>query len=200
MYSLVWGKAQQLWFEDDHEYYRALGSLCRRDSYTITYETNSETESWSDAFRIKCLRSDSQTPDAFINAMRTGRRINCNDYIQNLYEFHSFDFDVGNKVLIGNHDKVRQTVPSAYLFDFEEGYNLRFTRYGKKRSNNNLGLSREQARTAAPKKTERIRHKKFGEGSVVGRKGEFIIVNFSRVGRKQLNEKMCIEKALIEFL
>lgn len=46
MYSLVWGKAQQLCFADDHEYYRALGSLCRTDSYTITFETNSETESW----------------------------------------------------------------------------------------------------------------------------------------------------------
>ena len=44
MYSLVWGKAQQLCFADDHEYYRALGSLCRTDSYTITFETNSETD------------------------------------------------------------------------------------------------------------------------------------------------------------
>jgi|GEM_PF-441244 len=134
MYSLVWGKAQQLSFADDHEYYRALGSLCRHDSYTITFETNSETESWGDAFRIKCLRSDAQTPDAFINAMRTARRINCNDYVQNLYEYHDFDFDVGNKVLIGNYNKVKQTVPASYHFDFDEGYNLRFTRYGTKKS------------------------------------------------------------------
>ena len=132
MYSLVWGKTQQLSFADDHEYYRALGSLCRNDSYTITFETNSETESWGDAFRIKCLRSDAQTPDAFINAMRTARRINCNDYVQNLYEYHNFDFDVGNKVLIGNYNTVKQTVPATYQFDFDEGYNLRFTRYGTK--------------------------------------------------------------------
>ncbi len=130
MYSLVWGKAHQLCFADDHEYYRALGSLCRHDSYTITFETNSETESWGDAFRIKCLRGDNQTPDAFINAMKTARRINCNDYVQNLYEFHNFDFDVGNKVLVGNYNKVKQTVPSTYYYDFDEGYNLRFTRYG----------------------------------------------------------------------
>jgi hypothetical protein len=33
---------------------------------------------------------------------------------------------------------------------------------------------------------------------VVERKGEFIIVQFEKAGRKQLNEKVCIEKGLIE--
>ena len=32
MASLVWGKAQQLWFYDDHEYYQVLGSLCHHDA------------------------------------------------------------------------------------------------------------------------------------------------------------------------
>lgn len=132
MANLVWGKAQQLSFADDHEYYQALGSLCRRGSYTITFETNSQTESWGDAFRIKCLENDSRTPDAFINAMRNARRINCNDYVQNLYEQHDFDFDVANKVLHGDFEKVKRTVPTSFHNDFEEGYNLRFTRYGKR--------------------------------------------------------------------
>ena len=120
MANLVWGKAQQLSFADDHEYYQALGSLCRRGSYTITFETNSQTESWGDAFRIKCLESDSRTPDAFINAMRNARRINCNDYVQNLYEHHDFDFDVANKVLHGDFEKVKRTVPTSYHQDFED--------------------------------------------------------------------------------
>lgn len=47
---------------------------------------------------------------------------------------------------------------------------------------------------------QRIRHRKFGEGTVVEKKGEFLIVQFDEVGRKQLNEKMCIEKGLIEFV
>lgn len=137
MANLVWGKAQQLSFADVHEYYQALGSLCRRHSYTITFETNSQTESWGDAFRIKCLESDSRTPDAFINAMRNARRINCNDYVQNLYEHHDFDFDVANKVLHGDFEKVKRTVPTSYHHDFEEGYNLRFTRYGKRENKRN---------------------------------------------------------------
>lgn len=131
MAYLVWGKAHQLSFADEHEYYQALGSLCRRGSYTITFETNSQTESWGDAFRIKCLESDSRTPDAFINAMRNARRINCNDYVQNLYESHDFDFDIANKVLHGDYNKVKRTVPTSYHQDFENGYNLIFTRYSR---------------------------------------------------------------------
>ena len=148
---LNWGNYDLVVIDESHNFRNGAGThantqenryvklMDRNDSYTITFETNSDTESWSDAFRIKCLRSDSQTPDAFINAMRTARRINCNDYVQNLYEFHDFDFDVGNKVLIGRYDKVKQTVPSVYHFDFDEGYNLRFTRYDKKATANRAG-------------------------------------------------------------
>lgn len=211
MYSLVWGKAQQLCFADDHEYYRALGSLCRTDSYTITFETNSETESWGDAFRIKCLRSDSQTPDAFIDAMRTARRINCNDYVQNLYEYH--DFDVGNKVLIGNYEKVKKTVPSSYYYDFEEGYNLRFTRYDRKDRKKKQSVSHSEIRRTemqkknqsivkneqtVPKDTkakpepvpikvnkgEMIIHKSFGRGKVVSADGKYLKVVFDGIGEK----------------
>lgn len=45
---------------------------------------------------------------------------------------------------------------------------------------------------------ERIRHKKFGVGAVVERKDGFIVVDFEGAGRKQLNEKVCVEKGLIE--
>ena len=43
-----------------------------------------------------------------------------------------------------------------------------------------------------------VPHKKFGEGVVVEKKGGFLIVQFGKAGRKQLNEKVCIEKGLIE--
>ncbi len=67
MAYLVWGKAQQLIFADDYEYYQALGSLYRPGVYTITFETNSQTESWGDAFRIKCLMDDNHRPDVHEN-------------------------------------------------------------------------------------------------------------------------------------
>ena len=49
-------------------------------------------------------------------------------------------------------------------------------------------------------KVERIRHKKFGEGTIVERKNGFLIVQFGKMGLKQLNEKVCLEKGLIEFV
>ena len=48
------------------------------------------------------------------------------------------------------------------------------------------------------KQAQKVRHKKFGLGTVVERKGEFLVVQFEKVGWKQLNEKVCIEKGLIE--
>lgn len=45
-----------------------------------------------------------------------------------------------------------------------------------------------------------IRHKKFDEGTIVERKGNFLIVQFGKVGRKQLNKKVCLDKGLIEFV
>lgn len=205
MASLVWGKAQQLCFADDHEYYQALGSLCRYDAYTITFETNSETESWGDAFRIKCLLSDSKTPDAFIYAMRTARRINCNDYVQHLYEYHDFDFDVGNKVLIGNYNKVKKTVPVAFYQDFDDGYNFKFTRHGKpvKPSKSQSAVVHKKpvvkpkpVFTPPPKPEppkpvlisvsigEVLVHKSFGKGTVYEIDGNYIRIRFASVGEK----------------
>lgn len=50
------------------------------------------------------------------------------------------------------------------------------------------------------KRVEKVRHKKFGEGTIVERKGGFLIVQFGKAGRKQLNEKVCLDKGLIEFV
>ncbi len=48
--------------------------------------------------------------------------------------------------------------------------------------------------------SQHVRHKKFGEDIVVGTKGDFIIVNFETVERKQLNLQLCLEKKLIEYV
>ena len=47
---------------------------------------------------------------------------------------------------------------------------------------------------------QRVRHKKFDEGVIAERKDGFLIVQFSKVGRKQLNEKVCLDKGRIEFV
>lgn len=38
------------------------------------------------------------------------------------------------------------------------------------------------------------------EGSVGEKKGDSIVVNFGRVGKKQLNMQVCLDKGLMEFV
>ena len=45
-----------------------------------------------------------------------------------------------------------------------------------------------------------ISHKTFGEGIVIEKKDGFLIVQFNEVGRKQLNERVCLDKGLIELM
>lgn len=59
--------------------------------------------------------------------------------------------------------------------------------WGKRRSGHSLGA-------------RRVRHKPFGKGAVIDIKDSFIIVNFEKVGREQLNYHLCKDKGLIEFL
>ena len=62
----------------------------------------------------------------------------------------------------------------------------------------NAGHKVKTVKKSSGKSVQKVRHKKFGVGTVVERKGEFIIVQFEKVGRKQLNLKVCKDKGLIE--
>lgn len=194
MAQLEWGKAKQLRFANDHEYYQALGALCRDDSYTISFETNSDTDSWSDAYRIKCFESDVNTPDAFINAMRDARRINCNEYVENLYKNHKFDFISNSKVLVGKYATVIATVPTAFHKDFDDGYHLKITKYGvtpksaapKTVTKSAVSSHKPSASaTSGVKKGDNVSHGKFGTGTVTFIKGGYVRILFPGQGEKQ---------------
>jgi hypothetical protein len=122
MAKLVWGQEGQLSFSNQHEYYYSLGLLCNSDWFNIVYEPNRLTNSWGDAFRIQCANCPVDLPQAFQNALRTQKRINNNEYVENLYKNHNFVYD-GTKYISGDYTSVRETVPHAYLADFDEGYN-----------------------------------------------------------------------------
>ena len=122
MAKLIWGKDEQLRFESQQEYYYSLGLLCRSEWFNIVYEPNKRTNSWADAFRIQCGNCPVELPQAFKNALRSQERINNNEYVENLYLNHDFDYD-GNKYIQGNYTTVKRTVPTEYFADFEDGYN-----------------------------------------------------------------------------
>ena len=85
--------------------------------------------------------------------------------------------------------------PGMFVFKDMEDYR----KNGKKAEDEYYaGRVRKVSKKSPGKSVQKVRHKKFGEGTVVERKGEFIVVQFKNVGRKQLNEKVCIEKGLIE--
>lgn len=122
MAQLDWGKFDQLSFEDQEEYYYSLGLLCNSNWFKIVYEPNKRTNSWTDAFRIQCANCPVPLPAAFKDALRTQKRINNNDYVENLYSNHMFDYN-GGKYITGDYDKVRTTVPARYIASFDQGYN-----------------------------------------------------------------------------
>lgn len=122
MARLVWGQAGQLQFADQEEYYYCLGLLCNSSWFNIVYEPNRLTNSWGDAFRIQCANCPVDLPQAFENALRSQSRINNNEYVENLYQNHDFDYG-GGKYITGNYNKVRLTVPAAYVSCFDDGYN-----------------------------------------------------------------------------
>ena len=64
----------------------------------------------------------------------------------------------------------------------------------------NAGHKVKVGKKSSGKPAQKVRHKKFGEGIVVEKKGVFLIVQFEKEGRKQLNEKVCQDKGLIEFV
>lgn len=64
----------------------------------------------------------------------------------------------------------------------------------------NKGRVKKSKKSSGKTGGRRVRHKAFGEGTVIEIKDGFIIVNFTKVGRKQLNYQMCLDKGLIEFM
>lgn len=121
MAKLVWGKEGQLHFADQDEYYYSLGLLCNSDWFNIVFEPNSLTDSWGDAFRIQCANCPVPLPQAFQDALRSQERINNNEYVENLYSNHDFEYD-GVKYIVGDYETVRKTVPPDYLDVFDDGY------------------------------------------------------------------------------
>lgn len=90
-------------------------------------------------------------------------------------------------------------------------YNQRLAKKGKKSSRKTAIQSSQKASSKpAVVKTNKkgsktiaghkIRHKVFGEGTVVDIKNGFLYVTFPKVGKKQLNYQVCLDKGLIEFL
>ena len=122
--QLEYGKDKQLKFASKDEYYKTVGALCNEDIFLITYEENKKTNSYSDAFRIKCRIDKDKLLDALKSALKTGNRINCNEFVEQLIQKHNFVFEAKTKRISGYYEKVIDTIPDKYVDVFREGYYL----------------------------------------------------------------------------
>lgn len=119
--KLTYGKTKQLAFSNEKDYYTALGIFCNTSAFSISYEPNKKTGSYADAYRMRKLTTAKKLPPALESAIKSGNRINCNEYVENLIQEHHF---TQNGVEIsGVLENVISTVPSQYWGDFLAGYN-----------------------------------------------------------------------------
>lgn len=107
-------------FNNNEEYYEALGSFCNQKAFSISYEPNKKTGSYADAYRIRKLSAAKNLIKPITDALRSGGRINCNKYVQALLLNHYFIQN--NKLIYGILENVIQTVPFDYTSYFIKGY------------------------------------------------------------------------------
>ncbi|MBD0850517.1 hypothetical protein [Maribacter arenosus] len=123
MYKQSFGSKKQIIFNSEGEFYEFLGYLTKNDGTTVlVWEFNDKSGAWAQEGRIlffsqpQNLRADlSQTA----GVGRIVSRVNCNEFIENLKQNHSFVLGEIQDVAA-----VRNTVPQQFLGDFDNGRQL----------------------------------------------------------------------------
>lgn len=107
-------------FNDEKEYFIALGTFCNSKAFSISYEPNKNTGSYADAYRMRRLSTATDLIKPIEKAIRTNGRINCNRYVEILVEKHNFV--QSGKSIRGTLENVIKTVPEEFMGCFIEGY------------------------------------------------------------------------------
>jgi len=126
MYKTQFGRVNKMRFNSAEEYYETLGFLAKSDGSTsLVWENNENQGAWGSEGRIHCHHSINRFPAPLSRKFTAGNgtsilnRINCNEFIQHIVNFHSF-----NMGHVQNITNIRITVPNQYLVDFDRGFNL----------------------------------------------------------------------------
>ena len=115
-----YGKQGQISFNNDTEYYQALGYLAKSDGTTsLTWENNEQQGAWGSEGRIYFYINNPPITGYFRHTKGIGSivsRVNCNEFLANLYQNHNF--------VNGTHqdiEAIRKTIPPEYISDFNYG-------------------------------------------------------------------------------
>ena len=120
MYKNSYGTQGQIKFNNESEYYQALGYLAKSDRTTsLIWEKNEDQGAWGNEGRIHFYINNPKIAGYFKYTKGTGNivsRINCNEFISNLCQYHNFVYGY-----IQDIDAIRSTVPTEYISDFNCG-------------------------------------------------------------------------------
>lgn len=209
MIKMRYGSQGQVSFRDLNEYYFALGFLANSKNAEIRWENNEDQGAWGSEGRIHCLVPESRFPQFFRFTAGRGSvyaRINCNDYVGTLVTEHNFNYNSRGQ----NISKIIETVPEQYRAIFKEGYGGNIDVNPAYRTPSKAGASASSTatrNTSAQSKTsvvtpapikqekpkpqlipvsvgEKIKHKKFGIGTVYAVENNYVRIRFADVGEK----------------
>lgn len=206
MIKMRYGSQGQVSFRDMNEYYFALGFLANSRNAEIRWENNEDQGAWGSEGRIHCLVPQSQFPQFFRFTAGRGNvyaRINCNDYVGTLVTEHNFNYNSRGQ----NVSKILETVPDKYRDIFKEGYggNIDVNPAYKVPAQKIKPRTDGTTKTAAPVQVipptpvqfekpkpqlilistgEKIKHKKFGVGTVYAVDNNYVRIHFDKDGDK----------------
>ncbi len=125
MSKRIFGKNEQVIFNNNNEYYELIGFLAKNDNSTqLKWEHNDvKGTAWGKEGRIEFFKEvESLSCSIKHTAGNGGRvlsRVNCNDFIQHIRNTHYFV-----EGFIQDIDLVSQTIPAEHKVDFERGLNM----------------------------------------------------------------------------
>ena len=123
MYRNHFGSRGQIVCSTPNEYYELLGYLAKSDGTTaLTWEHNEDQGAWGSEGRIHFY--ERVVPVACSLKFTKGNgtiahRVNCNEFVEHIAVHHNF---VPGK--IQNIARIRSTIPSKYIPDFNRGLSL----------------------------------------------------------------------------
>ena len=123
MYRSRFGRVGQVECATPQDYYELIGYLAKSDGTTaLVWEHNEDQGAWGSEGRIHFY--EEVVPVACSLHFTRGNgtiahRVNCNAFVEHIVRHHGF---VSGKVQ--NISRIRSTIPTRYIPDFERGLSL----------------------------------------------------------------------------
>lgn len=124
MYKATFGQDHQISFKTESEFYEFLGFLTKNDGTTkLVWEPNDQSGAWGKEGRIHFFSTQpvglrvKLSLTAGVGSVNS--RVNCNEFIENIRDNHGFVLGETQDIA-----RVRNTVPSEHINDFNNGRQL----------------------------------------------------------------------------